>query len=1125
MVFDNLDIVIPAGGKVDIIVDIPADTTQYDNLKIEPNADGHLVISNIGSSGQDGVSIDLEDNLGSSGMDGAKTPTVEDIIQAQQEEAEQNFEVILPKTPEGTFRLDFIPAPSVQRDSSGNLVISNIGSSGQDGVSIDLDNSDLGNNLINTNPTGRDFLFEPPGGVFGNPPGQDPFSPAGNITRDGEGIVFLPSTPNGSGFDLPIIGMTPNGGVVDPHGNVFVPGGDGFFQFHPNPSQVIPNTRLEPEDPGTDPNPKFDIYVPPSGEGMYFGTNLRGNLRLDPEDSANDGDESKNAEDGDQATPITLPPSYGLGSKLDVGIDYGLADQLNGGIFNDFPIDPLTLGPQLFLPNGFTPPNGIPAQPPVGFDPIMDLGMGLNGGGTFDINPGGQLVISNIGSSGQDGVRQVLPPASPGTFQFDGEGNLIQPPNLVLGDYDGDGVEDPNVFRPGPPPGAGPDGWYTFDPNGGILRPDPLSQDLIVSNIGSSGDDGVRQDLPPKGGETMLPEEGDYGLGFDADPFLNYVENFLNDAAKAPNTGTGVEPIEGNTLSAEFFTPANRVFAAGAESLDLFPDIDLSLPGGEAPTTQVQDPPAETQTPPTRRVIIIIIIRKQNVAPPTFVGGFDPTTIPDPEDILGDSGNDVLGGGDAGIDILGGNTGTFTFGDTSLGNDGLRSGPDDILSGGPNDGLPGDPIFTDGFESGDTSAWNPGGDPIVDPPQDDSPPPSCYPGQYANDAGCGGGNCPNYSKCTSQQRLSNGIECWGCTETCSVGQIADSNCRGDCASNEACVPINRDNTCFECIRKPEDLPPACPSGSFLGTSSCSSCDAGCESVPNDDNLNCNKCKEVEDEPVRCESHQFQSDSNCGGACNSNQTCELGVSFTVTCYECKDKPQDDPPPQCPQGTSEQSQCSSTCDGTCEFTVDSGGLQCYTCSPSSPPPPSCPSGHVTDSNCLGQCDSNGACVQQASLQDGTACYSCVNCPSGTFSSQSACQAGGGTCTVVGSQGELQCWKKQASCEDVCTQAGYSATAIDFTAQVESQLNSVTCVSSYSMNLQQITTGECTCHPVEAPVVTFDTTPPVCKGTACGDITCGNSASCPGSEPNTTITVTCNWGGWQKQSQYQYAPKLGN
>ncbi|MEJ6680882.1 MAG: hypothetical protein QNL21_02200, partial [Flavobacteriales bacterium] len=37
-----------------------------------------------------------------------------------------------------------------------------------------------------------------------------------------------------------------------------------------------------------------------------------------------------------------------------------------------------------------------------------------------------------------------------------------------------------------------------------------------------------------KKGESMLPEAGDYAIGFDAAPFLNYVGNFLNSGATSP---------------------------------------------------------------------------------------------------------------------------------------------------------------------------------------------------------------------------------------------------------------------------------------------------------------------------------------------------------------------------------------------------------------------------------------------------------------------------------------------------------------------------------------------------------------------------------------------------------------
>lgn len=54
------------------------------------------------------------------------------------------------------------------------------------------------------------------------------------------------------------------------------------------------------------------------------------------------------------------------------------------------------------------------------------------------------------------------------------------------------------------------------------------------------------QDLTSKKGETILPEEGDYALGFDADPFLNYVGNFLNQSG---NTAPDADFVSGSNLS------------------------------------------------------------------------------------------------------------------------------------------------------------------------------------------------------------------------------------------------------------------------------------------------------------------------------------------------------------------------------------------------------------------------------------------------------------------------------------------------------------------------------------------------------------------------------------------------
>ncbi len=66
------------------------------------------------------------------------------------------------------------------------------------------------------------------------------------------------------------------------------------------------------------------------------------------------------------------------------------------------------------------------------------------------------------------------------------------------------------------------------------------------------------QDLTSKKGETMLPEEGDYSLGFDADPFLNYVGNFLNQAG---NNSPGADFTNSNlAITGKMFKDAQTAY-------------------------------------------------------------------------------------------------------------------------------------------------------------------------------------------------------------------------------------------------------------------------------------------------------------------------------------------------------------------------------------------------------------------------------------------------------------------------------------------------------------------------------------------------------------------------------------
>jgi len=66
------------------------------------------------------------------------------------------------------------------------------------------------------------------------------------------------------------------------------------------------------------------------------------------------------------------------------------------------------------------------------------------------------------------------------------------------------------------------------------------------------------QNSTAKNGETILPEEGDYALGFDSDPFLNYVGNFLNQGSSTPST----QPFgtTDSTVIGKMFQDAQRAY-------------------------------------------------------------------------------------------------------------------------------------------------------------------------------------------------------------------------------------------------------------------------------------------------------------------------------------------------------------------------------------------------------------------------------------------------------------------------------------------------------------------------------------------------------------------------------------
>jgi septal ring factor EnvC (AmiA/AmiB activator) len=327
-----------------------------------------------------------------------------------------------------------------------------------------------------------------------------------------------------------------------------------------------------------------------------------------------------------------------------------------------------------------------------------------------------------------------------------------------------------------------------------------------------------------------------------------------------------------------------------------------------------------------------------------------------------------------------------------------------------------------------------------------------------------------------------GGACWTCTEKVSCPDIAHDSeraCETVCAAGGSCSEMPDFPGCYYCLQVELEEEP--------------------QPGPVDD-----VCDSPTKERSACE-------SSCnGGTCKKSYTRDDGEG----CYRCQ--------LECSGDTQTQSDCQSSCDGACakSYTRDDGE-KCYDCIPPvivEDEGPSCPSGTAADkSSCESQCPSNGTCIGE----DG--CFSClvVNCPDGTFKDECPSSCGNG-CTVVGEQHGVSCYQCTQDCGTVCSENGYGPENTDHSDSILSELNGYSCVSGANISIQTATIGECNC--VGEYSLSVDTTPPECTGTPCGDVQCGGSLSCVGG-PGETITVNCNWGGWEKIQKHQFRPVVGN
>lgn len=223
-------------------------------------------------------------------------------------------------------------------------------------------------------------------------------------------------------------------------------------------------------------------------------------------------------------------------------------------------------------------------------------------------------------------------------------------------------------------------------------------------------------------------------------------------------------------------------------------------------------------------------------------------------------------------------------------------------------------------------------------------------------------------------------------------------------------------------------------------------------------------------------------------------------------------------QCAYPSLDLKTCKQSCEdaGKGECIGVSGTSACYTCREISAAP-RCPSGTSAD---IGACEDvcgpkGGTCKEESN-----GCFRCLvaQCPSGTYTNEcpSDCSSG---CDLVGQDGSTKCYKCAQSCAEICAKHDYAQVGTNWNAYIQSQLNPHTCVSGATVSTESATVGSCSCS--NQPTVTIDQSPLVCRGTACGDIVCGSSASC--LQGDATVTINCKWGGWENIGENRFQPVL--
>ncbi|MCA9370779.1 MAG: hypothetical protein KC680_02355, partial [Candidatus Peregrinibacteria bacterium] len=392
-------------------------------------------------------------------------------------------------------------------------------------------------------------------------------------------------------------------------------------------------------------------------------------------------------------------------------------------------------------------------------------------------------------------------------------------------------------------------------------------------------------------------------------------------------------------------------------------------------------------------------------------------------------------------------------------------------------------------------------------------------GGFENMAACQSA-CPDPSRCGYD-----GGTCWLCNRgdesSCQKDNGFNSMeaCRAGCNNPESCGYDG--SLCYVCGLYDDDDRDLCKDVE---------CDDGDECTEDACNPDTGECTNT---PI-----DGCGDPECGnGVVEAGEECESNV-------DCKFDQQCNPEScacermeiisnaKCPDlSYATQNECRQACSGSCQY-KQYEDIWCFFCysedlwggssSSKRSVDEQCDSPMKKKADCERSCD--GKCHKSYTTISGLECYECQEvqpvCGDGTFIDEcpSSCSSG---CDVASSQNGVTCYQCAQSCEDVCSQNGYHTEDYDHSSAILSELNGYSCVSGANISIQTATIGSC--HCIGEYSLSVNQTPPVCTGTPCGDVTCNSSASC--TDGDTTITVNCSWGGWEKIGKEQFRPKVGN